>query len=309
MQESRLFKIVYSLLEKGQTTAPKLAAEFEVSVRTIYRDIDALSAAGIPIFCTQGKGGGISLMDGYVLNKGLLSENDRQTITTALQSLSALLPEGDKTLLIKLNALFQQHNPDWIQIDFSRWGNQSVDNEKFSKIKAAIFNRQYVTFQYFSTYGNVENRKVKPLKIYYKSHGWYLQTFCVDREDFRTFKINRMSGLLVTAETFSDLPIPPAIDATKENTDYPFVKMRFKKEFAYRVYDDFGSDTIKEQDNDYIIVETPLPEDTWLYGYLLSFCGAVEVLEPERIKKNFQKLVEKMYLQYSGDFGKNNDTF
>lgn len=304
MQESRLFKIIYLLLEKGRMTAPKLAEEFEVSVRTIYRDIDALSAAGIPIFCIQGKGGGISLMDEYVLNKGLLSEDDRQTITTALQSLSALLPEGDKTLLVKLNAIFRQNNPDWIQIDFSRWGNQSVDNEKFSLIKTAIFNRQYVTFQYFSTYGNVTRRKVKPLKIYYKSHGWYLQTFCVDREDFRTFKINRMSLIEVMQETFRDFPFPPAIDATAGNPEYPIVKMRFKKELAYRVYDDFGPDTIKAQDNNYIYVETPLPEDAWLYGYLLSFCGAVEVLEPERIKKSFQTVIEKMYSQYAGDSGK-----
>lgn len=301
MQESRLFKIIYLLLENGHMTAPKLAKEFEVSVRTIYRDIDALSAAGIPIFCTPGKGGGISLMDGFVLNKSLLSENDRQTITSALQSSSALWPEADKTLLIKLNALFQQNNPDWIQIDFSRWGNQSVDNERFSLIKTAIFNRQLMTFEYYSSYGKISRRKVKPLRIYYKGYGWYLQTHCTERQDFRTFKINRMAQLKILGETFDDLLIPPSIDSLNEDTHYPMIKMQFKKEFAYRVYDDFANSVMEEQENGDIIVVTELPEDAWLYGYLLSFCGAVKVLEPEYVKKRFQTVVEEMYQYYVND--------
>lgn len=298
MQESRLFKILYLLLERGRITAPALAEELEVSVRTIYRDIDALSGAGIPVFSTQGKGGGISLLDGYVLNKGLFSESDQLTIVSALQSLSALLPDAENKLLLKLNALFRKNTPDWIQIDFSRWGNQSLDSEKFNVIKAAILKRQLLSFSYVSSYGQSTRRMVKPLRICYKSHAWYLQAYCMDKKDFRTFKINRMTEPVMLPETFEEFLLPPPIDAEENSTLSPYLKLLFKKEIAYRVYDEFNSSNIETLENGDIIVKTQMPEDSWIYGYLLSFCGDVEILEPEYVKLAFQEIIKKLYKSY-----------
>ncbi|VYU53132.1 WYL domain-containing protein [Clostridium tertium] len=297
MQKSRLFKILYILLEKGHVTASELAEEFEVSIRTIYRDIDSLSSAGIPIYCTQGKGGGISLINQYVLNKDILSENDQLTIISALQSMFAVLPQMENGLLLKLNALFKQNNPDWIQIDFSRWGNENVDNDKFNIIKSAILNRNIITFKYVSSYSKVSKRKVKPLRLCYKSHAWYLQTYCLEKDDFRTFKINRITQVETLSETF--LPIlPPPIEVTENANSYPYIKLRFRKEIAYRVYDEFNYSKIIEEDNGDIIVEANLPVDNWLYGYLLSFCGYVDIIEPIQLKNDFIRILKEISNHY-----------
>lgn len=121
MQESRLFKIVYYLLEKGQATAPELAEKFEVSVRTIYRDIDALSGAGISIYAEAGRNGGIHLMNNFVLDKAVLSEEEKQEILVALQSINITKNNSSSQTLQKLSAMFQLHSENWLEVDFSGW--------------------------------------------------------------------------------------------------------------------------------------------------------------------------------------------
>lgn len=122
MHESRLFKIVYYLLDKGHATAPELAEKFEVSVRTIYRDIDALSGAGIPIYAETGRNGGIYLMKDFVLDKVVLSEEEKEEILTALQSINTIQNIDGSQIIQKLSAMFHLNIENWIEVDFSRWG-------------------------------------------------------------------------------------------------------------------------------------------------------------------------------------------
>ena len=132
-----MFKIVYHLLEKGRTSAPELAEKLEVSVRTVYRDIDALSEAGIPVYAETGRNGGICLMDDFVLDKAVLSEAEKQEILAALQGLGAAEGQGADTLN-KLAALFDTGGESWLEVDFSRWGSRKSDNEKFEALKSAM---------------------------------------------------------------------------------------------------------------------------------------------------------------------------
>lgn len=169
MQESRLFKIVYHLLYKGQATALELATKFEVSVRTIYRDIDVLSGAGIPIYTETGRNGGIYLKDNFVLDKVVLSEQEKQEILMGLQSLSIVGSVHEKDILPKLSALFNIHTENWFEVDFSRWGSNSYDNEKFELLKTAIINHKVIQIIYINSYGVENQRKIKPLKLFYKS--------------------------------------------------------------------------------------------------------------------------------------------
>lgn len=118
MKENRYFQMIYLLLEKGNMTAPELAEHFEVSVRTIYRDIDILSSAGIPIYATQGKGGGISIQNNFVLNKSILSEKEQEQILIALQGSRVIEEDSTNTLLLKLGSMFQQENINWFEFDF-----------------------------------------------------------------------------------------------------------------------------------------------------------------------------------------------
>ena len=127
MQESRLFKVVYHLLDKGRATASELAEKFEVSVRTIYRDIDALSGAGIPIYAEAGRNGGIYLMNGFVMDKAVLTEEEKREILTALHSINSTSNIDNSQILQKLSAIFNVGSESWLEVDFSRWGNNGTD--------------------------------------------------------------------------------------------------------------------------------------------------------------------------------------
>ena len=161
MQESRLFRILYYLLDKGRATAPELAEKFEVSVRTIYRDVDAISSAGIPIYVTTGRNGGIQFLDDYVLNKSFFLDSEKLEILSSLQSLSAVqYPEVDP-ILNKLGAIFQTSLTDWIDVDFSRWGSVAEsENRLFRQLKQAIFENRKITFDYHASSGDSCKRSV-----------------------------------------------------------------------------------------------------------------------------------------------------
>lgn len=170
MQESRLFRILYYLLDKGRATAPELAEKFEVSVRTVYRDIDTLSSAGIPVYVTTGRNGGVQLLDSYVLNKSFFSDKEKQEILSSIQSLSAVrYPEMD-SVLQKLGAIFQMGHTDWIEVDFSRWGSIAEnENKLFHQLKQSIFDRRKIRFDYLSSSGTDGKREVLPRKLAYKA--------------------------------------------------------------------------------------------------------------------------------------------
>ena len=190
MQESRLFKILYHLLDKGQATAPELAEKFEVSPRTIYRDIDALSSAGIPVYAEAGRNGGIHLMNDFVLDKAVLSEEEKQEILTALQSINSTKTSSRQTLQ-KLSAVFNINSENWLEVDFSRWGNSGTDNEKFELLKSAVIGQKCVKITYANSYGTIRERIIQPLKMSYKSMSWYLKAYCMEKQDYRIFKIGR----------------------------------------------------------------------------------------------------------------------
>lgn len=154
---------MYYLLDKGKCTAPELAEKFEVSTRTIYRDLDVISAAGIPIYATQGKGGGISILPEYVMDNALLSDEEKEKIVMALQGI-AVTDETTDDLLSKLGALFQTKAENWIEVDFSDWIKNNPDRDIFNSIKTAIFKKVLIDFSYF---GNLfPGMKEKYLQTY-----------------------------------------------------------------------------------------------------------------------------------------------
>ena len=278
MQESRLFKILYHLLDKGQATAPELAERFEVSVRTIYRDIDALSGAGIPVYTEAGRNGGIHLLNDFVLDKAVLSEAEKQEILAALQSIHITRNMDGSRTLQKLSALFQLHSENWLEVDFSRWGNPGYDNETFELLKSAVIRHRNVKLRYAGSYEEIRERTVQPYKLVYKAKAWYLQAFCTEKQDWRIFKLNRILELEALEEGFSQLNPPGPIETFEG--EYPKVTLRFPKEMSYRVYDEFDKAQIQRQENGDLVVSANMPEDPWLIGFLLSFGTRVDILSP-----------------------------
>lgn len=298
MQEGRLFRIVYYLLDKGKTTAPELAEQFEVSVRTIYRDIDIISSMGIPIYATQGKGGGITLLDNFVLDKSLLSTGEKEQILMALQGMIATEQNHSDELLTKLGSLFQSKNTNWIEVDFSDWVKNNSSQDVFNLIKSAIFSRNVITFQYFGSNGKRTKRRVEPLKLVFKSKDWYLYGFCLTRNDYRYFKLTRIKDLVIQTEIYSrEIPSTYSIEKQMNIENTIAVTLKFDKEMAFRVYDEFAENvTTDEQGNLY--VQTNLPDNDLLYSYLFSFADHVEVLEPENIRDQVRKKLTFMQKKY-----------
>ena len=165
MKDSRLFRILYYILEKGRVTANELSEKFEVSVRTIYRDIDSLSSAGIPIYALQGKGGGIEIAEEFVLSNSLLNEDEKNLIMTSLHNFDGTGNIFGNELLTKLSALFKVKNTNWIEVDFNNWQNNKIKEETFNLLKSAILNKKIISFSYFATNKSETNRSAKAVRL------------------------------------------------------------------------------------------------------------------------------------------------
>ena len=291
---TRQFQMVYLLLEKGRMTAGELAQRLEVSQRTVLRDVDALSAAGVPVYTTQGTGGGVSLLPGYVLDRAAFTDEEQRQLLLALQSLPG--QEGAQALT-KLSALFRRGQEDWLQVNLSRWGAGEADNEKFRLLKRAILERQALRFDYASSYGSIRPRRVLPARLVFKGQGWYLQAFDEEREDYRTFRLSRILSPEPAGEVFHRRLEPPDVEFSGDIPPLFRVeaKLRFAPHMAYRVYDEFGQDCVAPQPDGSLLVEAVFPEDQWLYGYLLSFGVGVEVLAPDALRRRLAALGWEIY--------------
>ncbi|AJH00383.1 transcriptional regulator [Clostridium beijerinckii] len=302
MQISRLFQIIYILLKKKSITARELSEHFEVSVRTIYRDIDALCQAGIPIYSSQGKGGGISLVDKFIFDKSLFSEVEQDKILLALQSLSAVGYDDINDVLSKLSNLFQKSDINWIEVDFSNWGSERKQKEIFNLIKESILKQKVITFSYFGADGMKSNRYVEPFKLLFKDKAWYLQGYCLERTAFRTFKITRMSDINITDESciHQDLQDLMYDDSPSEKfNELIHLKLKVSSEGAYRVYDDFDEENITMNKDGSYSIDISIPEGEWIYNYLLSFGTMLEIIEPIDVRNEIINRLGNMINKYT----------
>lgn len=297
MQINRLFEIVYLLLDKEIVTAKELAERFEVSTRTIYRDIETLSSAGIPVYMSKGKGGGISLMSDFILNKAVITEEEKEDILSSLKAVKAVNLGKTDTALRKLGSLFGESNTNWIEVDFSSWGNAQNEVETFEAIKSAILTKKIISISYASAKGQQTSREVEPLKLCFKGGAWYLYGYCKSRYDFRFFKLRRIKKLLVSEKNFerkSPEQIIPTEDVyLKENVK---LTLRLSSQIAYRVYDEFES--YEKQKDGSFIIEINYPKGNWLMNYLLTFGKDCEVLEPKEIRDEIKLEFEKALKHY-----------
>ncbi|KNF08978.1 putative transcriptional regulator [Gottschalkia purinilytica] len=277
-----------TLLNKRTITAKELAEKFEVSTRTIYRDIDILSSAGIPIYTNKGNGGGISLLDNYSLNNTLINDQESESLILALKTLQATNYPEINIVLDKIGALFKNINiDDWVYIDFSHWGSSPNENNKFIDIKNSIIGKRVIYFEYINSEGIKSQRYIEPMRLIFKGQAWYLWGYCRKRQGFCTFRISRIKNLLITEETFErrkteEVHKGQYVDKPKSLVT---LKLHFQPEVLNRVFDYYDEEYISKNTDGTCIVTVTLPEDEWVYGYIMSFGNSVEVIEPEHIRE------------------------
>ncbi len=294
---NRLFEIIYILIQKKKMTAKELAEKFEVSTRTIYRDIEALSSANIPIYASKGKEGGIGILDEYILNKTILSEEEQNEILFALQGMKKVRGQDEKDILEKLSTLFNKKVNDWIKIDFSYWGKDNEQEEQFDTIKFAILNKQVIQFIYYNTKGEESKRMVEPLQIWFKDKAWYLISYCRNKQDYRIFKMARVKECKTLKEHF-ERELPKEESEDKCPLKMIELELEISKNMAYRVYDEFESNQITKKEDGNFRAKVECPENEWVYGYVLSFGEYAKVLNPSYARNIIKDKLQKTLKNY-----------
>jgi predicted DNA-binding transcriptional regulator YafY len=301
MQINRLFEIVYILINKKTVTAKELAEKFEVSTRTIYRDIENLSSVGIPVYMSKGKNGGISILSDFVLNKTVLTEEERSNILSSMKALQAVDCNSSETALEKLSSLFGDETLDWIEVDFSSWYQGDKESKIFSQIKSAILSKNRISFTYSSVKGEKIERVVEPLRLCFKGTSRYLYGYCMLRKDYRFFKLSRIHHLVICTEHFDRTVKGPLFQessvASKAPEAYMQIKLKISPKLAFRVYDEF--DCYERTSDGSFIVQTEFPQNEMILPYIISFGSGCEVLEPDSLREAIKKELKecmKLYL-------------
>jgi len=282
---------------------------FEVSVRTIYRDIESINQAGIPVVTYQGANGGIGLMEGYRLDRNILSDGELADIFTALQNVSAY-GAGEHTLLMEkissvippahMNAF--RSKTTQLVVDFSPWGLRGPLEERLNLLKEALEESLAVSFDYVNADGRTSQRSVEPYTLVLKGQSWYLYGVCSLRQDFRLFKLLRMKSLVKETRRFirQEFPVEesPWITEPRQEPQMVPVVLHFTSEGKHLAEERFDYTQLQPDGNGGYTISLDYPEDGWLYGFLLSFGTAVEVLEPEHIRCKIGELGAEIAAKY-----------
>ncbi|MBQ2886949.1 MAG: YafY family transcriptional regulator [Alphaproteobacteria bacterium] len=295
MKSERLFEILLYLIEKKDVTATELANKFDVSVRTIYRDIDSLTSANIPIYTTSGNQGGIHLMDNYVLNKALLTSTEKEDILFALKTLQTIPNISTESVLSKIIPLFKTttKTEQWIEINFSRWGDNSIfDDELFQTIKNNIINKKRIIIEYANEKGEYSKRTIEPLKLIFRFRDWYLHAFCLKRNDYRLFKLKRIASIQQTNYPCQHTGIHESqinnfIDTNENKIN--FVAL-FPIHVAHYVYDIFSPDNVELLETKQLKVSATVNNTEWFHSFLLFFGTNIEIIEPPELAETIRQL-------------------
>ncbi|WP_407102069.1 helix-turn-helix transcriptional regulator [Desemzia sp. FAM 24101] len=292
--------MVYLLMSNEKLSAKMLADKLEVSVRTVYRYIDNLSEAGIPIYASQGRNGGISLLPQFRINNTLVSEDEQIDILSSLQSLVGV-GQSDQETLDKLSAIFQKKPISWIAIDPTNWSNSQEQRSTLALIKQAIFQSELLAFNYLNSKNEELSRKVYPYQVIFKDKAWYLKGYSVERKDWRLFKLNRMhETAIVSTESKSQRTIAPvtAQQDDKKTAESISLTLKIHTKMRYRLFEEFTQEQISKIDDNYYLVNCLVDDGEWLEGYLLSFGQDLQVLSPNIIQQRLKKELKNMLEYY-----------
>ena len=311
MKVDRLVSIIMILLDKKRIGAQALADTFEVSPRTIYRDIEAINMAGIPIRSISGVGGGFEIMPEYKLDKKVFSTADLSAILMGLSSLANVI-RGDelvnafekvKSFIPAEKAKDIEITTNQICIDLSPWiGNRTIQSY-LKIIKTALQDHKLLFFEYTSHHGNKTVRTVEPYQLVLKGMHWYFQGYCYIRNDYRLFRLSRIAALKIKQETFIPRNFQQPILDFEEivKTMQIEIKIRVHKSVLDRVLEYCTYYHFIPDDDEYYIVNFPFIENDYHYDILLGFGDQCECLEPLHIRAEIKRRIQNMAAIYDNE--------
>jgi predicted DNA-binding transcriptional regulator YafY len=300
--------MIMILINRKKVKAQELAELFNVSIRTVYRDVEVLSSAGIPVISYPGANGGIGLIDGYRLDKQVLTKEELSSMSVALKSvLTTYQDPHAEAVLEKITGIVKDEDReifDYLFIDDSPWGQNIHLKDKVTMLKKAIRTTVCVCFSYSSSDGNVGFRTIEPHTLVQKGRAWYVYGYCLFRNTFRLFKLARIKDLQLCSESFirkevndEELPWDKAWYAPENVVT---LTMAFHPDLRLKIIELFGAESIEDGQS---ILKVEMPENEWLYGFILSFADQVEVLEPVHIREVIQQKAKNIMDLY----GKTNE--
>lgn len=301
MKIDRLMGIVMLLLQRRQVTAPELARRFEVSRRTINRDIEDLCKAGIPIVTTQGKGGGISIPDSYKVDATLLREEERQAVLSGLKGMDSVSGTpylaGLTEKLTRRDGTVRGDNA--VIIDLASHYRRPL-TQKIEALKYAIRARRQVTFRYYYEKGE-GLRHIEPYHLIFRWSDWYVLGYCLDRQDYRLFKLNRLWELEVSSQEYVPRAVPEEALRLEDYFSGPAIHLKalFAKEEKYRLVEEYGADCYQETEVDELLLERDFVSYREMRRWVFSFGDRVRVLEPERLLEDQRRQAEGILAQQS----------
>jgi predicted DNA-binding transcriptional regulator YafY len=301
--------MIMILLDKKQISATKLAEMLEVSVRTIYRDVISLSEAGVPISTMPGVNGGIQIMDNYKIDKQFFTAADITSLLIALESLATnVSPIQLNQILEKVKTLVPAHyleeielKTNQIAIDLTPWTSNTTVQPFLELIKIGLDRSKLLAFHYENNQGVLSQRKVEPYRLVLKEISWYLQAYCTEKQDFRTFKLSRITDLTLLDEAFTPRSFTPSpLGSTPwVQGDFTKIRLKLKRRLKDQLIDKFGKLTfIEHSDPAFLLVELSFMEDEYGYNLLLGFGNNCECLAPAHVRKELSRRIMELAALY-----------
>ncbi len=308
MKTDRLVAIIVMLLRRERVSAKELAEKFDVSVRTILRDVDAINLAGIPVVTYQGSGGGIGISPGYRIDKSVLNSDEMAAVLSALKGLEGTISGSSREVLMEklkntLNAA-QLNSLDTkmrqFVIDLSPWHEDEAAKQKLSLIREAIETSKTLTFTYTDSQGSRTARTAEPYSLMLKSQKWYLYAWCGLRQSFRYFKVARIRELALSGEKFVPHAVPVEQAAQQAQWQGSANMVNLKLIFTRQMEDIIAEWwDLEEAEDGRLLAQTLLPDNYQTIGFLLSFGNQVEVVSPPRIRALLKDIAHEIYRKYS----------
>ena len=303
-----MLAITVMLLNKDRISAKELAEKFEVSIRTIYRDVDAINLAGIPIVSYPGNNGGFGILPNYKIDRQLLTLKDIQSVLSALKGINLAFDNRElDTAIEKIHNLVPKEKTDelnlhleQIAIDILPWGFTKKQKKLVKIIHEAIAECKLLSFKYRNYSNEFITRTIEPMTLIFKGYAWYLFGFCFVRNDYRLFRLSRIKEIKTLDKIFIRRNKSYYELSENNGNEPPLVNlvMRFSKNARVRIEDYFDEDNLEFKEDDSIIVRVSWPLDEWIYSYILGFGSDVEVLEPDHIRKTIKEKAKKILNYY-----------